>query len=169
MDHPRIVVTDELLRAAEPLAREARIRRTKASPVDALTGVLGEMVFAQYLFGDWRRHQIRTNRGKADFDTIEIKASAYPFHGGLHLLVREDYASKRKPLCYVQIIFDVASREANDIPANTPAVLCGFATWQEVDRAPRKDFGSKLGDKGGYRCRYIPVRQLHPMNELRLV
>jgi hypothetical protein len=169
MAYPRITIGEEMLDAARPLARAVAIRRTKASPMDALVGVMGEFVFAQYLFGDWRRHQLGANKGKADFDTIEIKASAFPFTTRLHLLVREDYANKRKPLCYVQIVFDVASPQAKDIPPGAQAVLCGFATADEVDRAPLRDFGSKFGGAGGYRCRYIPLKQLHPMAELRLI
>jgi hypothetical protein len=169
MKFPRVVITQEMLSAARELAREVAMRRTKASHVDALAGVLGEMAFAQYLYGDWRRHELRTNKGKADFDTIEVKASAFPFSTRLHLLVREDYAERRKPLCTVQIVLDVQDDHADDIPIGTQAILCGFATSEEIDAAPLKDFGSKLGGAGGYRCRYIPIGKLHPISELKLV
>ncbi len=169
MKYPRITISDEMIAAARPLSREVAMRRTKASAVDALAGVLGEMAFAQYLYSDWRRHELLTNKGRADFDTIEVKASAFPFSTRLHLLVREDYAAKRKPLCTVQIVLDVKDARAGDIPAGTFAILCGYATSDEIDAAPMKDFGSKLGGAGGYRCRYIPISKLHPMSELSLV
>lgn len=169
MRFPRVTITGEMMAAARPLAREVAMQRTKASKVDALAGVLGEMVFAQFLYGDWRRHELRTNKGKADFGTIEIKTSAFPFSTNLHLLVREDYAAKRKPLCTVQIVLNVSDRHASDIPIGTPAILCGFATSDEIDAAPLKDFGSKHGGTGGYRCHYIPITQLHPMGELNIV
>lgn len=169
MQFPRIIISDEIMAVARPLAREVAMQRTKASPVDALAGVLGEMAFAQYLYDDWRRHELRTNKGKADFDTIEIKTSAFPFSTRLHLLVREDYAERRKPLCTVQIVLDVKDAHAGDIPIGTHAILCGFATSEEIDAAPLKDFGSKLGGAGGYRCRYIPVRKLHSMTDLKLM
>jgi hypothetical protein len=158
-----------MMAEAQLFAREVAMRRTKASRVDALAGVLGEMAFAQFLYGDWRRHELRTNKGKADFDTLEIKASAFPFSTRLHLLVREDYAERRKPLCTVQIVLNVNDARAGDIPIGTPAILCGFATSEEIDAAPLKDFGSKLGGAGGYRCRYIPISRLHPMSELKLL
>lgn len=166
MKFPRVTVTEEMMGEARSLAREVAMRRTKASAVDALAGVLGEMAFAQFLYGDWRRHELRSNKGKADFGTIEVKTSAFPFSMKLHLLVREDYAQKRKPLCTVQIVLDMKDARAGDIPIGTQAVLCGFATSDEIDAAPLKDFGSKLGGAGGYRCRYIPITKLHPMTEL---
>lgn len=167
--YPHVIVTSEMLSAARPLAQAVAMRRTKTSLIDALAGVLGEMAFAQYLYGDWRRHELLTNKGKADFDTIEVKASAFPFSTRLHLLVREDYAERRKPLCTVQIVLNVKDARAGDIPIDTHAVLCGFATSAEIDAAPLKDFGSKLGGAGGYRCRYIPITKLHPMSELSLL
>jgi hypothetical protein len=169
MCYPSVTITAEMLAEARTLAREVSMRRTKASPVDALAGVLGEMAFAQYLYGDWRRHELRTNKGKADFDTIEVKASAFPFSTRLHLLVREDYAAKRKPLCTVQIVLDVKDAHAGDIPIGTQAILCGFATSEEIDAAPLKDFGSKQGSAGGYRCRYIAIGNLHPVSALKRV
>ncbi len=169
MRYPRVTITEEMLASARLLAKEVEMQRTKASAVDALAGVLGEMAFAQFLHADWRRHELRTNKGKPDFGEIEIKASAFPFSTRLHLLVREDYARKRKPLCTVQIVLNVEDRRAVDIPAGTQAILCGFATSDEIDAAPLKDFGAKQGGAGGYRCHYIPITQLHPMDELRVV
>jgi len=166
--YPRVTITADMLREARAWAPRVKIQRTVASRIDALTGVLGEMAFAQFLFADWRRHQLGANKGKADFDTLEVKASAFPFSPKLHLLVREDYARSRKPLCYVQVIIDISAR-ALDVPAGTQAVLCGYATCEEVDAAPLKDFGSKFGGDGGYRCHYLPVLRLHPIEDLRLI
>ena len=169
--YPRVTITADMLSEARVWARRVEMQRTKTSSIDALVGVLGEISFAEFLFGDWHKHQLGANKGKADFDTIEVKASAFPFSSRLHLLVREDYAHSRKPMCYVQVILDVPS-ESRDVQVNTNAVLCGYATAAEVDAAPLKDFGSKLGGRGshgGYRCRYIPLTQLHPIQELRLV
>lgn len=162
--YPTIAITSEMFAEAEQLIPFTQVNRTKASLIDTLTGHLGEMVFAQFYFGDWRKHQIGKNKGDADFQNIEIKTSAFPFSSKLHLLVREDYAQKRKPAFYVQIILDTKSTHAESIPAGMDAVVCGYATSDEVDRAPLKDFGSKLGEEGGYRCRYIPIENLHPLD-----
>jgi hypothetical protein len=118
------------------------------------------------MFGDWKKNFVGKNKGENDFGIFEIKTSAFPFNSKLNLLVREDYARKRKPEYYVQIIIDVASHLADSIPANTRAFLCGFALSAEVDQAPLKDFGSKLADKGGYRCHYINIAKLKPMENL---
>lgn len=161
--YPFTYITPEMLAEAEKLIPATRVNRTVASEIDTLTGHLGEFVFAKYLFGDWRKHRVGENKGAADFDDIEIKTSAFPFSERLNLLVREDYAQKRKPAFYVQIILDVSSRSANRIPPDVRAYVCGYATAAEVDAAPLRDFGSKFGGSGGYRCHYISIKNLHPI------
>jgi hypothetical protein len=164
--YPAISMTEAMVNEAALLESSARVNRTKASEIDTLAGILGEFAFAQYFYNDWRQHRVGANKGAVDFDDIEIKASALPFHGNLHLLVREDYAAKRKPQYYVQVILDVPSKDAISVPIGTPAYICGFATSSEVDNAPKKDFGSKFGGAGGYKCHYIPIRNLHAISEL---
>ncbi len=165
-DYPYVFITQEMLTEAQRLIPETKVNRTVASHIDTLTGHLGEFVFAAYLFGDWQKHRVGKNKGKTDFDQFEIKASAFPFNHKLHLLVREDYAKKRKPPYYVQIIIDVKDRKANAIPANACAYLCGYATSAEVDKAALKDFGSKLSAQGNYHCHFIPISKLHPVADL---
>lgn len=156
---------DEAIR----LIPETKVERTISSNIDTLTGHLGEFAAAQFLFGDWRKHRVGKNKGEADFSDIEVKTSAYPFSESLHLLVREDYARKRKPKFYVQVILDVDSKTAQEILPHTKALLCGYATADEVDAAPLKDFGSKLGGEGGYQCRHIKIERLHRIGKLRLL
>lgn len=163
---PHILITQEMIDEAKRLIPQTKVERTIASKIDTLTGHLGEFVFAQYIFGDWRKNFVGKNKGENDFGIYEIKTSAFPFNAKLNLLVREDYARKRKPKYYVQIIIDVASHLAEAIPANTRAYLCGYATAEEVDKAPLKDFGSKLSAQGGYRCHYISIGQLQPIETL---
>lgn len=162
-----IHITQDMLDAAHALAPRVAVARTKASPIDTLVGILGELAFAQYWLGDWRRHRVGRNKGQPDLPDIEVKASARPYHERLHLLVREDYALKRKPRFYVQIIINVAAPNVTAIPPGTQALLCGFATAEEVDAAPADDYGSKFGGAGGYRCRHIALTQLHPIEQLR--
>jgi hypothetical protein len=164
---PVIVITQEMLAAAHRLIPETRVNRTVASPIDTLAGHLGEFAFAAYFFGDWRRHRVGQNRGEMDFDDVEIKTSAYPFSESLHLLVRQDYARKRKPAAYVQIIIDIPDARAETIAPDTAAILCGFADAESVDKAPLKDFGAKPGHESGYRCHYLPINRLRPMAQLQ--
>jgi len=154
---------DEALR----LVPTTQVKRTIASNIDTLAGHLGEFAFAQFYFGDWKKNNVGKNKGKTDFQNFEIKTSAFPFSEKLNLLVREDYAMKRKPKFYVQIILDVDSRNANTISPNTKAYICGFATAEDIDNAPLKDFGSKLSERGGYKCKYISIKNLKPIEELR--
>lgn len=162
-----IHITQDMLDTAHALAPRVAVARTKASPIDVLAGILGEMAFAQFWFGDWRRHSVGRNKGQPDFPGIEVKASARPYHERLHLLVREDYALKRKPRFYVQVIINVPDPSSEGVAPGTVALICGFATSHEVDAAPLRDFGSKYGGDGGYRCRHIALTQLHPIEQLR--
>ena len=158
-----------MIQAAKALIPVTEVHRTVASKIDTLTGILGEFVFAQYLYNHWRRNRVGENKGDVDFKDIEIKTSAFPFNDRLNLLVRKDYAQKRKPPFYVQIIIDVASRNADEISPGTKAVVCGWATAEEVDHAPKRDFGSEIGDQGGYRCHHIRITALHSMEEFPAV
>jgi len=165
--YPRVLISAEMLAEARRLAPQIQVQRTRASPLDTLTGALGEFAFAQWLHGDWRQHEVGRNRGAADFEgRIEIKTSVFPFSDNLHLLVREDYARKRHPPFYVQIILD-ADSGAGDIAAGTEAIIAGFASSVAVEAAPLKDMGSKFGGTGGYRCHGIAVRELQPMSAFR--
>ena len=164
--YPQIIITKEMLDEANRLIPQTKVDRTVASKIDTLTGHLGEYVFAQFMFGDWRKNFVGKNKGQSDFGDFEIKTSAFPFNEKLNLLVREDYARKRKPKFYVQIIIDVASHLADSIPENTRAYLCGYATCEEVDQAPLKDFGSKLGATGGYQCHFISIKNLKSVTAL---
>lgn len=161
--YPFTLITEEMLAEAQRLIPATRVRRTIASRIDTLTGHLGEFVFAKYLYQDWQKHRVGQNRGESDFEDIEIKTSAFPFNEKLNLLVREDYAKKRKPAYYVQIIIDVDTRTASEIPPGTRAYVCGYATASEVDAAPKRDFGSKFGGDGGYHCHHIRIDKLHPI------
>jgi len=164
--YPTVAITAEMIEEAERIIPFTQVNRTRASAIDTLTGHLGEMAFAQYYFGDWHKHRLGQNKGEVDFPNIEIKTSAFLFSTKLHLLVREDYAAKRKPTYYVQIILDVKNAHAETIPVGTIAIVCGYATSEEIDSAPLKDFGSKIGTEGGYRCRYISIENLHPIGEI---
>ncbi len=158
-----------MIAEAERLIPSTKVNRTIASSIDTLTGHLGEFVFAQFLFGDWKLNRVGKNKGEVDYPDIEIKTSAFPFSERLNLLVREEYAKKRKPKYYVQIILDVEKKSAEEISPHTKAIICGFASAEEVDGAPVKDFGSKFGGKGGYQCRYISLKKLHPIEEMKTI
>lgn len=166
---PKVSISQEMIDQALKIESEIKVFRTKTSHVDTVGGALGEFAFAAWFTGDWRLNEVGKNAGAADFNgVVEVKTSIFPFSPDrLNLLVREDYASKRKPPIYVQVFLDVASTGAKKIAAGTQAVIAGFAYSAEVESAPKKDFGSKFGGSGGYLCRYIPVQKLHPMAEFR--
>ena len=164
--YPAIAITEEMINEAIRLIPATKVNRTIASKIDTLTGHLGEFVFAEFLHKNWKMHRVGHNKGQSDFERIEVKTSAFPFNDRLNLLVREDYAQKRKPAFYIQIVIDVPDAKATGILPGSMAYLCGYATSAEIDQAPLRDFGSKLGDKGGYRCHYINIKHLKGMDTL---
>jgi hypothetical protein len=160
-----ISITAEMIHAAELAKSLVQVNRTIASPVDTLTGILGEMVWAQYYFGDWHKHNLITNKGRSDFPSIEIKTSAFRYNPKLNLLVREDYHARRKPKFYVQIVIDLDPKQPKIMP-ESKAFICGFATAAEVEAAPLRDEAKKGGGKAGYRTKFIPILKLHPIQDL---
>ena len=159
-----------MLSFALEASHHVAVARTITSPFDTLTGLLGELAFAQWFLGDWRKHDVFNTKGLSDFfDEIEIKTSAFPFSDRLNLLVREDYAKKRKPMFYIQTILDLPARDVKCILAGYSIKLAGYAMAIEIDEAPLKDFGSKFGGGGGYRCHYIQIAKLGNMANFKKI
>jgi hypothetical protein len=164
MKYVDVSLTAEMIKYARDAILDTRVNRTVASPIDTLTGLLGELAFAQWFLGDWKNHDLRGTKGRPDFlNEIEIKTSAFPFRDSLNLLVREDYAQKRKPSCYVQVILDAPQNYVDDVKVGWNCRISGWATSAEVDAAPLRDFGKKGGGRGGYRCHHIQIKDLRPM------
>ena len=99
-------------------------------------------------------------------EDIEVKTSAFPFSENLNLLVREDYAIKRTPSAYIQVIINIASRNQSDIHPGTEAILYGWTTSDVVQSAPLRDMGSKFSRYSGYRCHAVPIGSLNDMATL---
>lgn len=167
MDTPVIKITKEMIESAKRKEKKVEVNRDKNSKVDTIVGILGEYVFAQYFYGDWQNNNVGKNKGKSDFKNIEVKTSAFPYNKNLNLIVREEYAKKRQPPFYIQIIIDIKSKNVSEIEAKTNCYICGYAKHNEVINAPLKDFGAKDGSSGGYRSYYIPIKNLHPMKEFK--
>ena len=94
-----IEIDSEMIDWALKKAPSVKVNRTKSSQFDTVYGILGEFAFAKWFYGDWKELSQVDTKGKADFqDQIEVKTSAFPYSTKLNLLVREDYAKKRKCL-----------------------------------------------------------------------
>lgn len=170
MNYPSVTIKQEMLEKAHLIRDQVKVNRTIASPIDTLTGIIGEFAFAEYFFGDWKNNNVTTNKGRMDFNGIEVKTSAYPFRDSLNLLVREDYAQKRKPDFYIQVIIDVNRKNADNIQPGTKAIIAGWATYKDIDAAPKKDFGSKYHhEEGGYKCHHIMIKTLKSMDKFKSV
>lgn len=162
----KIKITEEILNAAKQAEQGISINRTVASPYDILAGAIGEYCFAQYYYGDHTKAKVFETKGQTDFENgIEVKASAYPYRDGLNLLVRQDYAEKRKPTAYVQTIIDLPKRGA-PIEVGMDCIIAGWATAEMIDNAPHRDFGDKDGQPAGYDCHYIELFMLNPIETL---
>lgn len=161
---PEIQITVAMLEEAARLAPTVRVARTQESEVDTLGGILGEFAFAEWFTGDWRSaHEVGRNKGHADFrGVVEVKASVYPFRETLHLVVREDYGGKPKPL-YVQVIVSTDPGSKKSIVPGTRAILCGYAYHEDVAAAKLMPMPMGGGRFTRYRTFQIPIRQLRPM------
>lgn len=157
-----------MLEEASRLIPTVQVARTQESEVDTLGGILGEFAFAEWFTGDWLgTHEVGRNKGHADFGGIvEVKASVYPFRETLHLVVREDYGGKPKPL-YVQVILSTATTAKKSIVPGTPAILCGFAYHEDVAAAKLLPMPMGGGRYTRYRAFQIPIRNLRPMDGFR--
>jgi hypothetical protein len=158
----------EMLEEAARLAPTVKVARTQESEVDTLGGILGEFAFAEWFTGDWRSaHEVGRNKGRADFrGVVEVKTSVYPFRETLHLVVREDYGGKPKPL-YVQLIVSTDAAAKKSIVPGTRAILCGYAYHADVAAAKLLTMPMGGGRFTRYRTFQIPIYSLRPMDGFR--
>ena len=167
LDRPIIEITAEHIEEAEALVAGNQVRRTRVSPVDTLGGIIGEFIFAEWLTGDWRNHEVGTNKGKADLlGLIEVKTSIYPFKESLNLVIREDYGAKFKDV-YVQNIINVSDGYRKDIVPGTQAIICGFATHEQATSKPAKPMTMRGGMNTPYGVFKVPISELQPMADFR--
>lgn len=167
MDRPVVKITAEMISSAKNLVSQTQVHRTKVSPVDTIGGILGEFIFAQWLFGDWRRNEVGTNKGKADLlGLVEIKTSIYPFKETLNLTIREDYGAKFKDV-YVQNIIDVKDSYKKHIEPGIDVIICGFATHDQATSRPAKPMNMRGGGQTPFGVFTTPIRDLRPMSEFR--
>ena len=159
---------DAALRAralAEVPARQ--MRRTRASPADAYLGILGELAWAVWRYGDAAQFDTLGTKGQVDdaLSGVEIKTSKTRVDVRSHLMVREDYAQKRRAAFYVLALVPFAQADG----AETDVFLCGWATHDElVARPPVERVSRHTGKPQGYKCYEILCADLHGMRELRL-
>ena len=159
---PFIVITQEMIEEANRFIPATLVPRTRASQHDTLTGNLGELIFAQFFHGDFRRHKLGQTKGETDFPDIEIKTSAHPFRQTLHLLIRSDYETRRRPPFYVLVVLDVEKPKAPP-QVGCKAILCGYCSWKEA-RWHGHERSFATGD-GGFICLAVPMQSLHKMSQ----
>lgn len=161
------VKIDAALRAralAEAPVRQ--MRRTRASPADAYLGVLGELAWAVWRYGDAAQFDTLHTKGQVDdaLDGAEIKTSKTRVDARSHLMVREDYAQKRRAAFYVLALVPFAQADG----AETDVFLCGWATHDELMAHPPVERVSRhTGKPQGYKCYEIVCTDLHAMKELK--
>ena len=148
-----------------------QMRRTRASPWDAYIGTLGELVWAKLRHGHIDQFDTLNTRGQVDDVAagahaswqIEVKTSKTRISPYSHLMVREDYAQRRRPDVYVLVLLP----QSQPIFAERDAFVCGWATHPEVlAHLPRERHSHHTGSAQGFRCHEIAVHELHPLTEL---
>ena len=167
-ERPTVKISQSMLDYAKSLEHKMQMNRTKESEVDTLSGLMGEFVFAEWWYDDWKKgnrySNLVDNFGKPDFEGhIEIKSSVFPFSEKLHLPIRQDYAEKRCPPVYIFVCFNVSNRYKKLITADTQAIIVG---WTDGKTAHEGKLAYMPGVKG-FKCYLTPVPKLRPMNKLR--
>jgi len=66
-NYQSVSITSAMLSYANEASTHTSVNRTIASPFDTITGLLGELAFAQWFLGDWQRHDVYNTKGKSDF------------------------------------------------------------------------------------------------------
>lgn len=164
-DFQHVEITTPMIQYCNKIKDRLDMNRTKESSIDTEVGIMGELVFAQWMYGDYMRgntlSEIRDNFGQVDFDgRYEIKASAHKFSWKLHLPVRQDYAEKRKPLYYIQVLFDT---DKPVISVYTNAMIIGYcSSAMALDREPET-----MGRVTSFKCYLTPFSDLLPMSDFR--
>ena len=163
---PTITITkdmiDEYHRLAQSLKEQNRagiLDHTHQRPTAPMIGHLGEMIFAQWKFGDFRKHNINKNWGDEDYPGYEIKASGTPMSGRVSLMCKEWLMENKEYAKYVQVIIDIA-RGATPKPGDT-AYIIGWATHDEL-----KDGIIRSWPGATHKAYSLDISKLHPMKEL---
>tara|TARA_Y100001949_G_scaffold160648_1_gene152402 strand:- start:658 stop:1185 length:528 start_codon:yes stop_codon:yes gene_type:complete len=161
-----VEITPDMMRYANSLHSKLKMDRTVESEIDSLIGLMGELVFASWFYGDYMKGntlaEIKENYGQPDFDRkYEIKASCHKYSENLNLPVREDYAKKRTPQYYIQVLFDT---EKPAIDTHTRALLIG---WIDGYQATEGKEPQTMGRVTSFKCYLTPFKQLHPMSDLK--
>lgn len=157
---PKIKITMAMLAFAKKKEKEVNVSRTKTSPVDSLAGAIGEIAFAKWFYGDWKKNEVGLNKGRADFEgLIEVKASVYPLSNRLNLPIREDYARSRFPALYVWCCIDIPTRYNKEIRPGLYVAIVGWTTGEKAHAAPL----GYMGWVRSYQCRLTPVPELQTM------
>jgi len=160
-------ISEGMLEYAKSLEEKMQMNRTKESEVDTLTGLLGELVFADWWYnGDWKRgnsyENLVNNFGKPDFEgRFEVKSSTHKFSWNLNLLIREDY-NKRIPPFYVQVLFDTDKKELTTM---TPCSIIGYADGNNAHNGELKEMAGITS----YKCYHTPFTKLNPIYDLRFI
>lgn len=161
-----VEITPDMMHYANNLHSKLKMDRTVESDIDSLVGLMGELVFASWFYGDYMKGntlaEIKENFGQPDFDRkFEIKASCHRYSEFLNLPVREDYAKKRTPQYYVQVLFDT---DKLAIDTHTHALLIG---WIDGYQATENKEPKTMGRVTSYKCYLTPFKELHPMSDLK--
>lgn len=157
---PRIKITKAMLGFARKMEKDVKVLRTKTSPVDSLAGVIGELAFAQWFYGTWKKNEVGINKGNADFEgLVEVKTSVFPLSNDLNLPIREDYAKSRCPPLYVWCCIDVPSRHDKQIRPGLEVAIVGWTTGKKAHSAPLRN----MGWVSSYKCHLTPVPELEVM------
>lgn len=166
-DCPWMIITEELLQEAKSLIPKIQLHNERANEFDALTGTIGELAFAEWLYGDFRKHTVGRNFGKADFKGIEIKTSLHTLTNSRHLIAKASYVESRPAAFYVQCFCNSSTPRRGPLVGDT-VFIAGWLAKDELLKLGREHWEvTRDGEQTGIRTLRVPLPRLNPMGQFR--
>lgn len=162
-DCPWVIITEELLEEAKSLIPRIQLHNERANDFDALTGTIGELAFAQWIYGDFRKHTVGRNFGKSDFEGIEVKTSLHTLTRNRHLIAKASYVEARPAAFYVQCFVNSSTPRRGPLVGDT-VFIAGWLTKDQLLKLGREHWEiTREGKPTGIRTLRVPLPRLNPM------
>lgn len=164
---PWFVITEEIFKEAKALVPLIQLQNDRANEFDALTGTIGELVFAEWLFGDFHKHAVGSNFGDSDFKGIEIKTSLTALTRRKHLIAKANYVEARPTDFYVQCFIHSTTPKRGPLVGDT-VFLAGWLDKDQLLQSGKEHLEvTREGLETGIRTIRVPLPDLNPMQDFR--
>jgi len=166
LESPFLVITQQILEEANKHLATIQLHNDRANLYDSLTGSIGEIAFAQWMFKDLHAHNLGKNFGNGDFDEIEIKTSLTLFNHRRHLVAKESYVRDHPSTIYVQCFISSRTPWRGPLLGDT-VFIAGWTDHQTlISHGFRCNETTRSGKNTGIKTFRLPLSKLQPMHSL---